>query len=568
MIYGLGLVAMVVAWLLPGHYLPWVSFQQEALAAAGALALMLGAMLALPKQPLSLRPAFAAPLALAAVPLLQWSAGLVPFAADAVLAAAYLAAFAVLALVSHGIARSPLHARIEWLHWAILVGALMSSGVAVYQWLPLDRNGLVEYLPAGQRLYANFTQPNNFAVLLAMGLVSTIWFYSRRLIGVATLVLVLTLFAFCMAGTQSRAGWLIVVVIAAWVWAGALRATLPVPKAAILVTLFLFFVINSLWIPLNEALDPGVGVGPMDRTGGAGTRPIHWAVLWDAAWRSPWFGYGWLQVPRAQLAAVLDHPPAHEWLTYSHNGVLDLMVWCGIPLALVTVGAIGWWLFTRARRCRDIDAWALVALMLVVLTHATVEFSYAYFFFLAPAAIAFGAVEARTARSPPRFGMRISKWALGAPLAAGAALLALVVTEYLTLEEEGRRARFFEAGYSFDGKAPVVPDVILLDSQRELLWFRLTQARPGMDAQSLDRMRVVAHRFAPPAVLIRYALAAGLNGRPDDAARFLRYICHTGTQANCKQGSEAWHVAQERYPGLSSIAFPVAAASDGSSTTR
>ena len=36
MIYAFGLVAIGLAWVLPGHYFPWPGFQQETLAAIGA----------------------------------------------------------------------------------------------------------------------------------------------------------------------------------------------------------------------------------------------------------------------------------------------------------------------------------------------------------------------------------------------------------------------------------------------------------------------------------------------------------------------------------------------------
>ena len=44
MIDALGMIAMCASWLLPGHYFPWGSFQQDSLAAIGAALIALAAI--------------------------------------------------------------------------------------------------------------------------------------------------------------------------------------------------------------------------------------------------------------------------------------------------------------------------------------------------------------------------------------------------------------------------------------------------------------------------------------------------------------------------------------------
>ena len=45
MIYVLGLMALCAAWLLPGHYFPWPTFQQGNMAASGVALVALAAIL-------------------------------------------------------------------------------------------------------------------------------------------------------------------------------------------------------------------------------------------------------------------------------------------------------------------------------------------------------------------------------------------------------------------------------------------------------------------------------------------------------------------------------------------
>ena len=78
-----------------------------------------------------------------------------------------------------------------------------------------------------------------------------------------------------------------------------------------------------------------------------------------------------------------------------------------------------------------------------------------------------------------------------------------------------------------------------------------------MGKDEIDRMRRVSERFMPPAVLLRYAVAAGLNGQPSEAQRSLRLACHMWPKRNCEQARESWTSLQARFPSLQAIKFPV-----------
>ncbi|MBE2244614.1 MAG: hypothetical protein IAE86_17805, partial [Burkholderiaceae bacterium] len=83
----LGLVALCLGLLLPGHYPPWVSFQQQWLAALGVALVGASALRAARGAGGITWPAAArVTLAVSAVPWLQWAAGQIVFASDALLA--------------------------------------------------------------------------------------------------------------------------------------------------------------------------------------------------------------------------------------------------------------------------------------------------------------------------------------------------------------------------------------------------------------------------------------------------------------------------------------------------
>jgi hypothetical protein len=78
-----------------------------------------------------------------------------------------------------------------------------------------------------------------------------------------------------------------------------------------------------------------------------------------------------------------------------------------------------------------------------------------------------------------------------------------------------------------------------------------------MSDAELERMRNVYRRFPQPPVLLRYAIAAGLNGRAEEAHEALVRLCKMHPIERCDEGRAAWQsMTQNQYPQLSTVAFP------------
>ena len=556
MIYAFGLVAFCLAWLLPGHYFPWRSFQQETVAAIGALLLALAALASpqLRRLPVPLIALGAAALAL--VPLAQWGLGRVTYLADALLPALYLCAFGLTIVASAALARADGARFIGGVFAAILVAALASTGIGLVQWLRLGAQPLIENLGPSDRVFANFTQPNHLAALIGMALPGIAWLFETRRVGRWPAWVALWFLGFGLVMTEARVGWLMVGVLLAWWATGRGRASLRSTPAGVMAAVAPFIVLTLVWAPLNAALELTASTVLAERVQSVGGRSLIWPAMWDAAWRQPLSGWGWMQVGAAQQAVALDHTAAFEWITYSHNLLLDLLVWNGLVIGTLVIAAIVWWVASRCINCRDATTWSLLAVGGALAAHALVEFPYAYTYFLLPLAVLIGGIEASRSAAIAAGNLSLPKWGFGAACVGMAALLGWIWIEYLEVEEGARRASFKEAGYVTPGDEPKVPDVILLDNQREFIWFRLTEAREGMSPGEVERMRRLNQRYMPPPAMLRFALAAGLNGRPDDARRNLRLICQMWRPKQCEEGRQSWATLQQRFPTLMSIDYP------------
>ena len=548
MIVALGLLGIGLAWLLPGHYFPWTGFQQEVMAAGGALLLALAAVVSRSAWPPRLPAMTVIAWALSLVPPLQWAAGIIPFHSDALLPTVYLLGLGLTVLVGQRLAAG--EARFDTALLGMLaLAALATCTVGMLQWAQWE-SPFIHTLILGDRVYGNFTQPNHQATLLGLGFVALLTLRASdqlpripAFVGAAYLLL-------GMAMTQSRSGWL-VLTITVLLWLALRRRSQLALSAKAVAGLIAFYALAWWAVPHVTRLVVGGVTASLAARTQAGTRWLHWQIIWDAVTRSPWWGYGWNQMSAAQQAAVLDHPPTYEWPSSSHNQVLDLAVWNGLPIGLLVLGALLWWSTTMLRRCDDARSWGALAALGALAAHAMVEFPLAYAYFLIPAGLLAGVAEARM--GPMGIAIAFPRLLATVVAASLAALLWFVADEYLQIEEGVRRARYRDAGYA---QHVSVPQVVLLDGPREYLRLWATKNEDGDPAADIAWLRTVSLRFPTPPALLRYATAAAVRGDTAQAERSLAILCRTGPPKQCDGGRTYWDGLAQRHTALRQVAYP------------
>jgi O-antigen ligase len=552
-IAALGLAAMGLAWLMPGHYFPWTGFQQEALAAAGALLVALAALAAPEPWPSRLPALSLLAWLLALVALLQWAGGMFAYLSDALLPAAYLAGFGLSVMVGQRLCASGDRFIVSLLA-VLAIAALISCAFGFAQWAQWRGLSFIHELAPGGRVYANFTQPNHQATLMGLGLVALVGLREAGRIGASQMLAGAAVLLIGLAMTQSRVGWLITAALVL-LWLGLhRRAQLKLSGAQASMLLALY---GAVWwaLPLVTRAAIGSATASMTARAQADSRGLHLQIFWDAVTRSPWLGYGWNQMSAAQQATVLDHPPTFEWPSSSHNQLLDLLVWNGLPIGLAAIAVLAWWSVLVVRRCTDALTWALLAALAVLFAHAIVEFPLAYTYFLLPAGLLAGAVHARIAGPGLRlpFGPPFAKVLASTMVSLSAASLWGLGSEYLRIEEGVRQARFRDAGY---GQHVEVPDVMLLDGPRAYLQLWATRNEDGDPGASMNGLRTVALRFATPPALFRYATAAAVRGDAAQAQWALAVMCRTSKPKHCDEGRVQWARLSQRLTSLKSTEYP------------
>lgn len=561
------LVALVpLAWLISHHALPWLTAQQEFLALLGVLlaAVGVGGLRCPPRWVLALALA-------AACVLVHLVAGRMPFAGDAWMAWLYLGALAVALAVGQRfgqVAAAGHPSALVLVVAAVVACAALSVAVAWMQWLDRHPPWLaVKPLLAGDRPYGQLAQPNHFSTVAFLGLAGAMALRDRAVIGAPVLGLLVLWFCAGLAMSGSRTAWLQLAVVV------AMAALGPAPDRARWLRWAVFAVVAyaafaALWPALNT-MAATTADRPLADQLRPGLRWPLWQAMFDASLREPVWGHGWGQGASALVAVAPEHASLQRFLDRSHNLVLDLVVWNGWPLGLLLTAALLWALLPlhRAARAAPGARW-LAAGALGLLAHAMVEYPLEYAFFLVPLGLMVGMAQG-LGGSPAREGgagpglqaLRGGATRRGRPTDARAlaaallVLLGLVARDQLVAEQNYRDFRT-ERQFGVQGALSTPPDLWVLTQLEAFLNFVRQQAEPGMSPEAVQRMRTTVTRYPHPPALLRLALAEGLNGQPEAAARTLRVLCAMHEPVRCREGRSSWQGLQARYPVLAAVPYP------------
>ena len=547
----LGWAALVAAWLAPNHYPPWTSFHGEA-AAFAALCCLLAAR-ACRGTPVRGGAVVWPGLLLVLLITVQWAAGQIPYAGDALVSALFVIGAVIAFWLGQDAGRDRAGETLHWLATALVAGAVLNVFIGLLQWQHLEQTLGIFAADRGpdMRVYGNLGQPNHLATLCLMGIVGALWLRSKARIRRWHFVLLASWLSFGLVLTESRAGLLGAVVMGLLLLWG--RRWLPGARKFVSVWWGALAAGYVLVPRVNEFLL--LAPGRTQRLGDDNQRFVMWRQAVAAIQDAPWVGHGWRQTMRALKHAANDVPGILA-TDYAHNLVLDILVWVGVPLGVLLIGLAGFLLVRAWRRIADAKQLLLLAAAVPVLVHSQFEFPFAYAYFLFPAAWLLGALAA--AQAPPArvAGPGWARQWTALLLCAFASVSVLVASEYLEVEEDYRVMRFelrrvgqLPAGYA-------APKLMLLDQLGELLEMGRVQAGPGMSPRTLERLRLVTETNGWTTLDLTYVVALGFNGQAEEASRRLVQLERVYGRQTAQQAYGMFRAYQAARPGLEGVRVP------------
>ncbi|WP_347247359.1 Wzy polymerase domain-containing protein [Thermomonas sp.] len=537
----LGLLLVGLAWLVPNKEWPWPSFWNEASAGAAMLLLACAAWGASCRtdRPLAVRTAWLALVVLGVASVwIQRTAGLLMYGGDAWLVTLYLGLF-VLAVTAGGTMASGPDGG-TWrtgLLIAVLLAGVISAGIVLMQWL--WANPLVVFAQEaapGDRPYASLGQPNHASTLLFLALCCALQLNRDRAVRPIGAVLATLLLTFAMVLTQSRTGivqWLVLLLWCLWArdaagnnrpwrW-GVLVLALGITEWALMPWLQ-----ESLYLP-GAARD----LVNSDSSG----RIALWRAFADAMVQRPWFGWGWLQSGWAQQAVAACHPGLLVYFGYTHLLPLDLMLWLGVPLGVVISGLLAWGLWPHLSRRGSGRAGYWLVAVLGIGVHAMLEYPLAYLYFLVPAGLMLGMMDAL---QPARSAVRLPRPAFLVSWVFLVSLSVVVLHDIVVASTAYTEVRFAEARIGSRRTPPPLPDMWVLDQLDAFVRLRATGSTQPVSDGVLHESRKVVLRQPILWVSVRYAQLLAVSGRHGEAAREQQRLCDINGPQQCALWSESW----------------------------
>lgn len=546
---GCASVTLSLAWLLPNHSMPWMSFHGDAWA---ALVLVLVSFFILWLTRFEGNwPLLAGLAAITAfIPLIQHVSGLIPQLGVAWINSAYMLGFLLALLVGSIWERNHSNQCGDFLFLALTIASAASVGLQLHQFFNLEGIGPWILNSSGTRHFANMAQPNQLASLLLLGFLGCGWGYWRKLIGPVTAIGVAALFLLGVALTESRTAWINVFLLtsATLIW----RKSLP-SKGYLwsMIGLSLFFAIFVMNLPaINDSFGGGMPVEYRSATGDP--RWTAWVMFLKAIAFQPWFGFGWGQLGHAQFLMMDEHIVLGGSFLQAHNLFIDLMLWNGVPIGLGLGAAVIWWFWSVLKTITSYSQLVLTGFVMVLGTHAMLEYPLQYAYFLLPTGLVMGCLN--TSLELKSFKVN-SKWPVAIVFALSTIALVITVRDYFRVEDSFYGLRFeqkkIESSYP---RTP--PEVIALTQWRDYIVFARIEPHPAMTIEELSWARNLVSTTPSAFVMYRFAAMLALNEQPAESTKWLKRLCLTSPQEQCDVIKQEWEKQSKLHPQIGAIPWP------------
>ena len=507
----------IAACLLPFHKTPWTTFGSEMLTFLSAFSLVIATFY---RGKFSI----AKPQWLAAgfllIPTVQLLAGQILYFSNALLCTAYIMLFWVMVVTGYNLAKQ--HGRVmvfKLFSGVVIVIGLLSCVIAILQWLQLN-SAFYPYMNIlkGNRPYANFAQPNNLATFLTMGLFGVLYFYEKRLAPSFVLAPMALIFILTIALTQSRTAWVVclftLVYLAIKQFGKAKRfgfVKLLVWSGVFVGTIFILPYVNQL-IEIVSPHQVTETASVVERASSGYLRLDMWNQALVAITQHPWVGYGWNQTGMAQIVAF-DLYPSHEWYKSAHNIFLDLLIWNGIPLALLILLYFVGWLYWLNKGIKTPESLIATLMVCAILIHSMLEYPIHYAYFLLPMGFLLGLIQSQY-KDLPEFNLKPA--IVYGFCCLGLICCALVYRDYGLYKQQSIVVNkpvplTVEQQHILDQKLWV-----LTQFNDRIWWIGLNPATRLNDAE-LEHIRLMVANLASRYDIHKYAQVLAYNGKKAEA---------------------------------------------------
>ncbi|MDM1310855.1 O-antigen ligase C-terminal domain-containing protein [Acinetobacter indicus] len=508
------LLSTCLSWINPFHYGIWRTAHSEFFIFFSLILLFIYTLINNQKLILNRSDLFF--ILISIIPIIQYLLGKIFFFGDAFIVSLYLLGFFIALTVGRNLTLSDKLNEKSFIFFSgvIIFSALISFYTQLNQWLMLGKYIVfIAEMPPGGRPFANFAQPNTLATFYLIAIFSSIYLYEKSRITKTTISILLVLLIFGITLTQSRTPWIFLsCFILWWFFKGRSMESSKLSTYHIMGFGSVFILFTFLVPYLSEVLFLSVQSLEQRMTGGM-IRLSLWKQMLIAISNEPLWGYGWQQVSNAQIMTTLKYPIS-MWTEHSHNILIDLLVWNGIPLGVAIIIVICIWLKSFISPVIKIENFWFLSAVGAVIVHSMFEYPLEYAFLLLPVGFLLGLMQGENNRVS-LISLSFSKAIIICIL--GISTFIIVFIDYSKLEKDMMLARFEVLNIGDLHANHKTPDVFLLTQLQAKIALMRTLPTENMSQVEQNQIYNTTLRYATQGALIKYAQVLALNGNKKKA---------------------------------------------------
>lgn len=507
-------VFISLAWLLPIHYRPWVTYTGELfafLSLFAVAAIYLKDKIKLPTITLPL-------IVLAVIPFIQYFLGELYFFDKALTSTLFVFGFWLSIVIGYNLSVEKINREdvFTGLSYVFFMAGTATGIIAICQWLTLDAYipGMVD-MQRAVRPYANFAQPNNMATFLLMSLLACLYLYEKKKVHTKWLIPAVFMMLMSLALSQSRTSWVACVCIIVYLAYQQFKGYISIKWYYLTAWTALFvgfiFLLPTIGGFLTQLADTQIkSVDIARRAKGDMSRLAIWQQMLHAIADHPWFGYGWNQTSVA-YTLVSDHFQGPVWVRSAHNFILDFILWNGLIIALPFLAYFGYWGYQLNKHVNSVESVIGILMIGAVLIHSMLEFPQYYAYFLLPVGFIIGLVQSQRADTKT---ITLSPNYMRVGYGISLLLLVLIVRDYSVMVPKLNQSMRYE---QTPEKITNQDQIYLLEEfDRRIEWIRMNPYSK-VNAEQLEDIREMVLNYPTKYDLIKYAKVLAFNGYEQEA---------------------------------------------------
>lgn len=516
-------ILLGISYLVPIHYNPWLTFLSEILVFSSCVFLFLAFFKEKIILPKILIPLFL----LSLLPLFQYFFGQVYFFSHAIINTTYLITlFLIIVVVFNIVNKSECEKNYFFIkiNWMFVVIGLVNTFLAIYQWLNLDFNTSLVTPLGGSRPFANFAQPNNMATFQLISFLSLIYLYLKKKVKFYLFSILTIIFIFSIALTQSRTA---VVTLVSLLFVFIVFRKIAHTKVLVYYFFsFIFYSLSSIYlVNVSNFIAKIFGLNivnissSVERGVSSSGRIDFWIQMYYAILERPWFGYGWNQTALAQYQNMEKYPIG-VWITSSHNLLVDIIVWCGVPIGVSFILYCIYIIFSSMLKIKKIEELFAFCMIVNLLVHSMLEYPLHYAYFLIPFGVFVGMIL--SANTNLKFYTFSSRY-LGVYALFLIIGLFFVWKDYVLYIEENHRAidhSLHNSNVGFEQKR----ELYVLDELNFRLYWIALNPKQKLSKEEIEVIEKMVSLYLTHFDLYKYAKILSYNGYEDKARYQLKLI--------------------------------------------